>query len=139
MFDRFFKNEIDDREEMKKVFALFRPQTDRLLLEADVKRVQKQKANYRNWTPSRSIADIAENFPQLAQLASSELEDGKRIVNVALGRRPVRFRAPEPLSSARPQAGKIFRMARACGPVGSHAQSLFLNKEDEAWGIKPRR
>ncbi len=42
MFDRFFKN--DDREEMKKVFALFKPQADRLLLEADAKRVEAQKS-----------------------------------------------------------------------------------------------
>jgi hypothetical protein len=44
MFNPFSKTEIDDGEEIKKTIALLKPQTDRLLLEADAERVQQQKS-----------------------------------------------------------------------------------------------
>jgi hypothetical protein len=42
MFSRFFKTELDEREDIKKAIALLKPQTDKLLAEADAERIQKQ-------------------------------------------------------------------------------------------------
>jgi hypothetical protein len=43
MFNLFSKTDADDREEMKKTIALFKPQGEQLKAEADASRVGKQQ------------------------------------------------------------------------------------------------
>ena len=54
MWDRFFKNETDDREEMKEVMILIKPQVISLKPKLMLNAFKSKKANYCSWDLSRS-------------------------------------------------------------------------------------